>query len=316
MMDKLNIKVQYSALYRPESIGLLERQHRSLKDSLKAALVDMGEVHQDKWLDFLPFVLLGKRVTVQEDIGVSPCELAYGTTVKIPGQILRNPGDYESPSELHQLVEQVRNGTNVSAHQTSVHRTPEKEFLDIPDNVTHVFTRQHKTQGLQCPYEGPFKVHSRVSRSTLQLEVGKFKNGEPRFEIRHINDLKFAHPESMAAPASRPALGRPAATSSSKAIPQSTDAKKPVPEASHSVLAPNVVHGQTNVNKPTSSHLNVEGGKIQTSRPVRTTRNPAPQYVDEIRISPQQYCWSPSVRELAEFNKAIKASETNCTSLI
>ena len=28
MMDRLHIKVRYSALYRPESIGLLERQHR------------------------------------------------------------------------------------------------------------------------------------------------------------------------------------------------------------------------------------------------------------------------------------------------
>ena len=30
MMSKLNIDVKYSALYRPQSIGLLERQHRSL----------------------------------------------------------------------------------------------------------------------------------------------------------------------------------------------------------------------------------------------------------------------------------------------
>ena len=37
MLDKLNIKVQYSALYRPESIGMLERQHQGLKNSLKAA---------------------------------------------------------------------------------------------------------------------------------------------------------------------------------------------------------------------------------------------------------------------------------------
>ena len=65
MMDKLNIEVKYSALYRPQSIGMLERQHQGLKHSLKAALLDMGETHQSKWLDFLPFVLLGRRVAFQ-----------------------------------------------------------------------------------------------------------------------------------------------------------------------------------------------------------------------------------------------------------
>ena len=46
MLAKLNIKVTYSALYRPQAIGLLERQHRSIKDSLKAAIVEMGQQHQ------------------------------------------------------------------------------------------------------------------------------------------------------------------------------------------------------------------------------------------------------------------------------
>ena len=48
MMDKLNIEVKYSALYRPQSIGMLERQHQGLKNSLKAALLDMGTTHQEK----------------------------------------------------------------------------------------------------------------------------------------------------------------------------------------------------------------------------------------------------------------------------
>ena len=91
-MDTLNIDVKYSALYRPESIGMLERQHRSIKDSLKAALVEMGEAHQDKWLNHLPFVVLAKNSAVQEDIGASPNELAFGMNFRLPGQLLRDPG--------------------------------------------------------------------------------------------------------------------------------------------------------------------------------------------------------------------------------
>ena len=47
MMEKLDIEVKYSALYRPQSIGLLERQHRSIKTSLKAAIEDMAKKHQE-----------------------------------------------------------------------------------------------------------------------------------------------------------------------------------------------------------------------------------------------------------------------------
>ena len=44
--------------------------------------------------------------------------------------------------------------------------------------------------------------------------MGTFKDGSKRFEIRHANDLKLAHPESLAAPVSRPALGRPSSSNS------------------------------------------------------------------------------------------------------
>ena len=93
MLDKLHIEVKYSALYRPQSVGLLERQHKSIKDSLKACLVEMGEKHQDRWLDHLPFVLLGRRVAYQPDLGASASEMVYGTNVRIPGQLLHDPGE-------------------------------------------------------------------------------------------------------------------------------------------------------------------------------------------------------------------------------
>ena len=48
MMNKFNIEVTYSPSYRPQAIGMLERQHRSLKNSLKAAIEDMGQKHQEK----------------------------------------------------------------------------------------------------------------------------------------------------------------------------------------------------------------------------------------------------------------------------
>ena len=46
MMSRLNIEVKYSALYHPQSVGLIERQHRSIKESLKASIEEMVGKHQ------------------------------------------------------------------------------------------------------------------------------------------------------------------------------------------------------------------------------------------------------------------------------
>ena len=121
MMAKLNIDIKYSAAYRPESQGRLERQYRDIKTSLKAALEDlslrssmeeMAEKFQNKGLDQLPWVLLGKRVTLQQDLGASPCELTMGLNVRIPGQILRDPGSIPSDEDLKELLHQVRTNTS------------------------------------------------------------------------------------------------------------------------------------------------------------------------------------------------------------
>ena len=167
----------------------------------------MGDTHQERWLDHLPFVLLGRRVAFQPDLGASASELTFGKNVMVPGQLLSDPEKTED--KLEDLLQQVRLATNNKAMQTSRHNPPEKPLSDIPDGVTHAYTRQHQTTRLQPNFEGPFRIDGRVSKSVLRLEVGCYKDGTKCYELRHLNDLKLSHPKSLAAPAERPRLGRP-----------------------------------------------------------------------------------------------------------
>ena len=316
-MKKLHIDVKYSALYRPQSIGMLERQHRDIKTSLKASIEQMVGKHQNKWLDHLPFVLLGKRVSLQPDLGASPSELTFGTNVRIPGQILHDPGAPPTEQELHQILENVRTKTNRSAVQPSSHSKEKEPLPGLPTSVTHVYTRQHKAQGLQVPFEGPFRVVGRPSRSTVKLEVGQFKSGEKRFEIRHLNDIKAAHPQSLAAPAQRPTLGRPPRSTAQAELPQATDGQPsdmtPVPNPSNQLTdnrskqtssstgrAP-VASGSSN-NHETS--ISDRQSPASNPRPARSTRNPNPYYVDAWSHKP----WSASQAEIAALNQSISGS--------
>ena len=61
---------------------MVERFHRQLKASLKARAT------HPRWMDELPFVLLGLRTAWREDPDCSPAELVYGSSLHIPGEFL------------------------------------------------------------------------------------------------------------------------------------------------------------------------------------------------------------------------------------
>ena len=151
--------------------------------------------------------------------------------------------------------------------------------------------------------------------------MGQYKSGKKRYEIRHFNDLKIAHPDSLAAPAVRPKLGRPKTTVQLDA-PEDTDVgdgetphsfqnQFPEPTTNKSKQPT----GRANVGKlPVNNHETSNSanqapasgsGGGSAKRPIRATRNPNPQYVDAIEWYPHP--WSASKNEIADLNRHIQS---------
>ena len=153
--------------YHPQSNGLVERFHRQLKASLKA----QPDTH--RWTEHLPLVLLGIRATVKEDIGCTPAELVYGTTLMLPGQLVApaatvpplDPVDY-----VHRLKQHMADlSPTVTRRQSSKSYIP-KALADC----THVFIRQdHVRKPLEPPYIGPFPVTQRTPKYYVLDQRGK-----------------------------------------------------------------------------------------------------------------------------------------------
>ena len=107
VMKTFNVEVRFTPAYHPQSNGAIENRHKTIKDSLKAALIDMGSKHKEEWPRALPWVLLGKRVAHQPDLDTSAAQLCLGKSVSLPGQMLGLPGPPLTSLQTKALLEQL-----------------------------------------------------------------------------------------------------------------------------------------------------------------------------------------------------------------
>ena len=266
MQKSLGIQIHHTPIYWPQGNGLIERSHRTLKESIKAQLVEMGQKYQNNWYHVLPWALLGQRTAFNKDLGTSSNELTLGTHVQVPGCILQEV-DYNMAEPN---IEQILRGLRIKDNRPAVPTSKIKQDASDPppDSVTHVYARQHNTRGLEERYKGPFKILDRPTRSTLVIKAGLTNSGEDRRELRSWADCKPAHRREDNLEASRPKRGRPSKESpvSSPELTATTESAQATPVEENEPLP--VV-----ASEPTSN---------QALKPVRSTRNPAPNYVDAI----------------------------------
>lgn len=73
VLQSLGVKHAVSSAYHPESQGVLERWHQTLKSMLRKYCLEK----QKGWDDGVPFVLFAAREAVQESLGFSPAQLGF-----------------------------------------------------------------------------------------------------------------------------------------------------------------------------------------------------------------------------------------------
>lgn len=142
--------------YHPQSNGMIERFHRTLKAAILCT-------DKDNWVDRLPIIMLGLRTAVKDDIKASPAELVYGTTLRIPGEFFDTSSNTQSQHEilrkLHQNFEELK-PTPTSNHAR--HKTFISKDLE---HCTHVFVRDDSVKpSITPPYNGPFEIIQRQQK--------------------------------------------------------------------------------------------------------------------------------------------------------
>ena len=137
--------------YHPQTNGMVERWHRTLKQSLMAK----GK----NWPSDLPIVLLGLR-SIPNENGISPFTAVTGTTILMPNIL----NDKTSPTINSDYIEKFSKSMSqldfANLSEGIIHGTDKKQY--IPKdlfNATHVWLRIDRVRKpLEAPYTGPFKI--------------------------------------------------------------------------------------------------------------------------------------------------------------
>ena len=160
----LGVDTVKTTSYNPKANGIVERVQKTLKNGLKC--------RNNSWMRDLPFVLLGLRTAIKEDTNISPAEMMYGRTLRVPGEF------YAASNEINDEYTYVKELRDAMSKLKSIpFKSKNNQSIFVhPDLMTakKVFVRVDKVkQPLEAPYQGPYEVLKRNKKYfLLQLREG------------------------------------------------------------------------------------------------------------------------------------------------
>jgi cleavage and polyadenylation specificity factor subunit 1 len=154
--------------FHAQANGMIERQHRVLKNSIVA--------RKQNWLRALPIVLLGMRALPNES-GFSPSAAVTGTSILFPRPMLNEHDQSFTSQSVQKLAEEMSKINFDELSQGRLHSTTKEYVPKEMKKCSHVWVRVDRVRRpLEAPYQGPFRVVARHPKYfTIEDNAGNFK---------------------------------------------------------------------------------------------------------------------------------------------
>ena len=162
--ERFGIEHRQTTAYHPQCNGKIERFHRSLKNALRAH----SETCEQTWVRDLPIVLLGLRNATITGSMASPAQLLYGSSTRLPGDIITDNENQEHYTEDHVTRAITEFGIPIVNKQLA-----RKIFLpQALKDCKYVWIKTDNSGSLKPPYDGPYEVLSRSDDlKTFDLKI-------------------------------------------------------------------------------------------------------------------------------------------------
>ena len=149
--------------YDPQSNGMVERLHRTLKAALMCS-------PQTPWVDLLPTVLLGRRTTFKDDLQAAPAEMLFGVPLRVPGEFFVTQS---IPANQPVFVEGLRNLIRAVKPVPALRHTKHQPFIFIhlarqPGGASKPCCLGQSTNSCVAGSSGSAPPFSSSSRSVLE----------------------------------------------------------------------------------------------------------------------------------------------------
>ena len=155
------IRCSTTPAYHPESNGLVERWHRTLKSSIAC------DRYSDKdWASRLPIILLELRARPHLDSGLSPHQQAFGCEITLPADFASKEAEELDGVDFYEQLKRAQDGY---VYPPAVHHLREDgEASEALQKAKFVLVRQDRHKPLlAAAYKGPYRVKFKRSHSYL-----------------------------------------------------------------------------------------------------------------------------------------------------
>ncbi|KAI2645228.1 Retrovirus-related Pol polyprotein [Labeo rohita] len=199
VMNELNITHTVSSAYRPQSQGVIERFHQTLKTMIRTYCVE----HQKDWDEQLPLLLFAVHNTVQESLGFSPAELVFGHSLRGPLKLLQEHLLAKVPSSkspthvldhVSSFCERLHSVWNLapqsllsaqSKMKDNYDKKSVKRSFEVGDKVLVLLPLPGSS--LQAKFAGPYEVQEKLSDIDYVIRTPERHR---KSCVCHINMLK------------------------------------------------------------------------------------------------------------------------------
>lgn len=182
------IQKMTSTAFHPQSLGSLERAHRTFINYLKHYCTATN------WDEWIRFGMFSYNTSIHEATGFTPHELVFGTRATIPSEFALEQVPRTFIQYLDDLFTKITTTQIIAAENLNKAKERSKTYYDRTLNTYKFRTdddvyllKENKNSKFDCDWLGPYKVRQVISDLTVELDLGNNK-----YKIVHTNKLKPA----------------------------------------------------------------------------------------------------------------------------